>query len=100
MSELIKKLIKHMNDNFTEIAIDSKISSLHYRLTTPILLICCALVSSQQYFGDPLKCIQDRDGDDSAVAENVLNTFCFITSTYTVLDDKGIASIIQIKSFG
>jgi len=90
MIEVVRKLTKHLDMLVGKVKIDSNVSVLHYRITTILLLVFCALVSSQQYFGDPIQCIQDASGDDAAIPSHVLNTFCFITSTYTHINDKEV----------
>ncbi|GFG29677.1 hypothetical protein Cfor_07307 [Coptotermes formosanus] len=71
------------------VSVDTVVSALHHRITSAILLVCCALVSSRQYFGEPILCIQDGPDDDAAIPSKVLNTYCFITSTYTVVGPAG-----------
>lgn len=61
------------------VAIDNIVFKLHYRATVLILLIGSVLVTSRQFFGEHIRCISG-----SAVPENVINTFCFFNSTYTV----------------
>lgn len=74
--EEIKKTIKFRP---TEVVIDSPLYRLHYRATFLILLITCVLVTSQQYIGEHIHCINDK-----GVPQNVMNTFCFFTTTFTV----------------
>jgi hypothetical protein len=80
-------------------SVDTVVSALHHRVTSAILLVCCALISSRQYFGEPILCIQDGPDDDTAIPSNVLNTYCFISSTYTVVGPAGKGSycILLIK---
>ena len=37
------------------------------------------IVSAKQYVGNPIDCIHSKD-----IPEDVLNTFCWIHSTYTI----------------
>ncbi|XP_014222246.1 innexin inx7-like [Trichogramma pretiosum] len=60
-------------------AVDNLIFKLHYRATFLILVLATVLVSSRQYIGEHIRCIADK-----GVAESVINTFCFFTSTYTI----------------
>jgi hypothetical protein len=62
-----------------EVCIDNIIFQMHYKATVFILLIFSLLVTSKQYFGDPIYC-QPND----AVDENVLTTYCWIHSTFAV----------------
>ena len=80
-----------------QLALEWQLAALHHRLTVIFLVICIALACSRQYFGDPIQCMQDRQRG-SQISTKVLNTFCFVTSTYTVVDgnpkDAGIQEII------
>ncbi|KAJ9596361.1 hypothetical protein L9F63_012636 [Diploptera punctata] len=91
MQELLRQLrsrVKLGRRSSDYANVDTLVSSLHYRVTSALLLVCCALVSSRQYFGEPVLCIQDSP-DDTAIPSNVLNTYCFITTTYTVIGPSG-----------
>ncbi|XP_034244603.1 innexin inx7 [Thrips palmi] len=59
-------------------SIDNVIFRLHYRLTFWALLTATILVSSRQYIGEHIRCISDT------VPNNVINTFCFFTTTFTI----------------
>ena len=58
--------------------IDNFVFRLHYRLSVSFLLVCMALVTTTQYFGDPIKCLAD------GVPEGPLNLFCWIHSTFSI----------------
>lgn len=60
-------------------------SGLHHRLTALLLLFLMLLVSARQYLGEPVQCVQQKGGDDAPVPESVMNTYCFISTTYTVV---------------
>ncbi|KAH0550653.1 innexin inx3 [Cotesia glomerata] len=62
--------------------IDNMIFRAHYRITSAILFACCIMVTANNLIGDPINCIAD-----SAVTEHVINTFCWITYTYTLPDN-------------
>ncbi|XKL67395.1 hypothetical protein PGB90_002886 [Kerria lacca] len=68
------------------IAIDNAVAKLHYRFTFWLLLACTCLVCSRQYIGEHIRCIQDK-----GVPPHVVNTFCFFTSTYTVIQDHNMS---------
>ncbi|XP_043229955.1 innexin inx2-like [Amphibalanus amphitrite] len=57
---------------------DNNVFRLHYKATTSLLLVCCLLVTSKQYIGDPIDCIVD------GVKGKVMDTYCWIHSTFTV----------------
>jgi hypothetical protein len=87
------KVSRHSSDH---VSVDTVVSALHHRFTSAILLVCCALVTSRQYFGEPILCIQDSSDDDEAIPSRVLNTYCFVTSTYTVVRPTGKACTYSI----
>jgi len=58
--------------------IDSSFFKLHYRTTTSILFICCLLVTANDLIGSTISCI------GGSIPDNVLNTYCWITSTFSV----------------
>ncbi|XP_050436259.1 innexin inx2 [Adelges cooleyi] len=69
----VKGLLKIDN-----ICIDNNIFRLHYKATVIILVAFSLLVTSRQYIGDPIDCIVDD------VPLNVMDTYCWIYSTFTV----------------
>lgn len=60
------------------VSIDNSAFRVHYRLTFAMLLACTTLVCSRQYIGEHIRCIA------TGVPDNVVNTFCFFTTTYTL----------------
>lgn len=70
----LKSLIKVSN-----IHIDSPVFRLHYTMTVVMLFAFSLIVTTRQYVGNPIDCIHTKD-----IPEDVLNTFCWIHSTYTV----------------
>lgn len=63
----------------TKATIDNFLFKLHYRYTFIILLIGTILVTSRQYIGEHIKCIS------GTIDDHVVNTFCFIQTTFTVV---------------
>ncbi|XP_011307445.1 innexin inx3 [Fopius arisanus] len=59
--------------------IDNIVFRAHYRITSAILFACCIIVTANNLIGDPINCI-----GESAVPSHVINTFCWITYTYTL----------------
>lgn len=59
------------------VCIDNNIFRLHYKVTVIFLFASSLLVSSSQYFGDPIDCIQNDD-----IPENVIDTYCWIHATF------------------
>ncbi|XP_047352633.1 innexin inx7-like [Vespa velutina] len=61
-------------------AIDNIVFRLHYRVTFLALLVGSLLVSARQYIGEHIRCIAD-----SSINPHVIETYCFFTSTFTVV---------------
>ena len=59
--------------------IDSSFFKLHYRTTTTILFIGTILVTANSFIGKPIDCMSD-----GVVPGNVLNTYCWIMSTFSI----------------
>jgi hypothetical protein len=70
----LKNLIK-----VSHVHIDSTVFRLHYSITVMMLLAFSLIVTTRQYVGNPIDCIHNKD-----VPEDVVNTYCWIHSTYTV----------------
>ncbi|RZC32478.1 Innexin domain containing protein, partial [Asbolus verrucosus] len=78
---VIKDKIK---PKFGSHCIDNWVFQLHYRATTIIFLIATILVTSREYVGEHIKCISNMHADGFS---KVVETFCFFTSTFTVISD-------------
>ena len=63
----------------SHVHIDSWVFRLHYSVTTTCMFAFSLIVSAKQYVGNPIDCIHSKD-----IPEDVLNTFCWIHSTYTI----------------
>ncbi|KAL9698842.1 hypothetical protein quinque_002283 [Culex quinquefasciatus] len=61
-----------------QVCIDNNIFRLHYKATVVILIAFSLLVTSRQYIGDPIDCIVDE------IPLNVMDTYCWIYSTFTI----------------
>ena len=59
---------------------DSFIFRMHYRTTFVFIMGCCLLVTATQYLGDKIACLVDKD----ALPQKVIDTYCFISSTFTL----------------
>ncbi|XP_070158285.1 innexin inx3 [Polyergus mexicanus] len=59
--------------------IDNMVFRMHYRITSAILFLCCIIVTANNLIGDPINCISELGG-----AGHVINTFCWITYTFTL----------------
>lgn len=58
---------------------DSPVFRLHYRVTSALLVVCCLILAARQFVGNPIECVHAKD-----LPPEVLNTWCWIHSTYTV----------------
>lgn len=61
-------------------SIDNFIFKLHYRMSFYIFLVSTILVTSRQFIGEHIKCLSD-----GGVPTHVIETFCFFTTTFTVV---------------
>lgn len=65
---------------YQDIVIDCAIFRLHNLFTTALLMACSLIITASQYVGNPIQCIV------SGVQVHVVNTFCWISSTFTMPD--------------
>ncbi|XP_033158999.1 innexin inx4 [Drosophila mauritiana] len=73
MYAAVKPLSKYLQ--FKSVHIYDAIFTLHSKVTVALLLACTFLLSSKQYFGDPIQCFGDRDMD-------YVHAFCWIYGAY------------------
>jgi hypothetical protein len=76
------KLLGGLKDYFKiqEIQTDNAVFRLHNVFTTVLLLTCSLIITATQYVGNPISCIV------SGIPTHVVNTFCWISSTFTMPD--------------
>lgn len=62
------------------------VAKLHYRFTTLLLLLSCTLVTALEWIanGKSITCIQEGPDDSWNIPPNVINTYCYIMSTFTL----------------
>eukprot|EP00092_Neocalanus_flemingeri_P010873 GFUD01011710.1.p1 GENE.GFUD01011710.1~~GFUD01011710.1.p1 ORF type:complete len:400 (+),score=91.68 GFUD01011710.1:31-1200(+) len=62
------------------------VAKLHYRATTLLILGCCVLVTALDWIGNgnSIACIMEGDSDSWTIPPNVINTYCYIMSTFTL----------------
>ncbi|XP_064463111.1 innexin inx2-like [Ornithodoros turicata] len=77
MDQLFGSLKAVFKTDFT--VIDNHIFRLHYRVTVCILVAFSIVVTARQYIGDPIDCYSFSD-----VPKNVLDTFCWIHTTFSL----------------
>ncbi|KYN30555.1 Innexin inx1 [Trachymyrmex septentrionalis] len=78
MYKLLGGLSKYLKRQ--EIITDSVLFRLHNHFTTVLLFTCSLLVTATQYVGNPISCIVQ------GLPTNPINTYCWITSTFTMPD--------------
>ncbi|XP_042208329.1 innexin inx1-like [Homarus americanus] len=59
---------------------ESSIFRLHYQFTVVLLIGASILLTAAEFFGLPINCITNLD------QKNVINTYCWIHSTFTIQD--------------
>ncbi|XP_018334617.1 innexin inx2-like [Agrilus planipennis] len=58
--------------------IDNFVFKLHYRLTVIVLVVSSVLITTKQFFGDPIDC--EMDG----TFNNMFDTYCWIYNTHII----------------
>ena len=76
--------------------VDNAMFHLHYRMTFIIFVVCSALITAKEYFGNPIECYALK----SPIPRNVLNTYCFIMSTYTVTKHNDTSPYVVYPGVG
>ncbi|XP_059051581.1 innexin inx2-like [Achroia grisella] len=66
---------------FENVCTDNNIFRMHYKITVLMLLVFALLVSTKQFFGEPIHCMSDGENDADADA---VNSYCWIYGTYTL----------------
>lgn len=64
---------------FENVCTDNNAFRMHYKVTVIMLLVFTLMVTSKQFFGEPIHCMGDGDKDKDA-----LNSYCWIYGTYTL----------------
>jgi len=65
---------------------EGPVAKLHYRATTLVLLLSVTLVTALEWIanGKSITCIQEGPDDSWNIPPNVINTYCYIMSTFTL----------------
>lgn len=69
------------------ISTDNVIFQMHYRATVILLLAFSLAVTSRQFLGDPIHCLNPSDPD--TFSQKVLDAYCWIHSTFTLPKTHG-----------
>ncbi|XP_011548257.2 innexin inx2 [Plutella xylostella] len=65
---------------FENVCTDNNVFRMHYKVTVIMLLVFTLLVTSKQFFGEPIHCMS-YDSDKNVDA---INSYCWIYGTYTL----------------
>lgn len=63
------------------VIIDNNIFRLHYKASVIICIAFSLIITSRQYIGDPIDCIQSDD-----IPHNIIDNYCWIHATFTLPD--------------
>ncbi|CAF4869887.1 unnamed protein product [Pieris macdunnoughi] len=66
---------------FGSVCTDNNVFRMHYKATVIMLLVFMLLVTSKQFFGEPIHCMTQDKSDDNKEA---INNYCWIYGTYTL----------------
>ncbi|GFU17352.1 innexin inx2 [Nephila pilipes] len=79
--------------------IDNNVFRLHYKVTSILLVAFSILVTARQYIGDPIDCITSQE---KGIPENMLDTFCWVHSTFSLPDswEKNVGEEIPYPGVG
>ncbi|XP_073945600.1 innexin inx2-like [Choristoneura fumiferana] len=66
---------------FDNVCTDNNVFQMHYKVTVFMLLVSALLVTSKQFFGEPIHCMTDSDKDKDIDA---VNSYCWIYGIYTL----------------
>ncbi|XP_030745236.1 innexin inx2-like [Sitophilus oryzae] len=87
MQEILKhlsSLVKGFDDHT-----DNNVFKLHYKFSVILLIVFSILLSSKQYFGDPIVCETAKD-------KELIKVYCWITGTF--IQKKNIDAAAQYES--
>ncbi|GAB6032213.1 hypothetical protein CHUAL_010855 [Chamberlinius hualienensis] len=79
MLDVLGSLRGHLLKN-KGVVIDNNAFRLHYQLTTWLLIAFSIIVTSRQYFGDPIDCMSSS----SSIPDKIWDQYCWISTTFTL----------------
>ncbi|XP_038211702.1 innexin inx2-like [Zerene cesonia] len=65
---------------FGNVCTDNNVFRMHYKATVIMLLVFTLLVTSKQFFGEPIHCMTQDKADN----KEAINSYCWIYGTYTL----------------
>lgn len=63
-----------------KIRTDNNVFRLHYRFSVILLIVFSVLLSTKQYFGDPIHCHQTS----GTIPQEVLDSYCWAFGIFTI----------------
>ncbi|KAF2358624.1 Innexin [Trinorchestia longiramus] len=75
--------------------VDDPVFRLHYRWTTSLCFLSCALVAASDIFGDPIQCLT-TEGE----APKPMTTYCWVSSTFTINTSTASGEEGHYESYG
>ncbi|CAL4075286.1 unnamed protein product, partial [Meganyctiphanes norvegica] len=75
--------------------VDNAVFHLHYRVTFLIFLISSMLVTAKEFLGTPIQCLAGK-----GVSAKVLNTYCWIMSTFSLPSQLGRGEAAAYEGLG
>uniref|UniRef100_A0A2A4K4P2 Innexin n=1 Tax=Heliothis virescens TaxID=7102 RepID=A0A2A4K4P2_HELVI len=66
---------------FENVCTDNNVFRMHYKVTVIMLLVFTLLVTSKQFFGEPIHCMNDNEKDTD---KDAVNSYCWIYGTYSL----------------
>ncbi|XP_013198065.1 innexin inx2 [Amyelois transitella] len=71
---------------YENVCTDNNVFRMHYKVTVIMLLVFTLLVTSKQFFGEPIHCMADSEKDTD---KDAVNSYCWIYGTYTLKSRLG-----------
>ncbi|KAA0201481.1 Innexin [Hyalella azteca] len=75
--------------------VDDAVFRLHYRWTTSLCFLACALVAASDMFGEPIQCLMN-----GGEAPKPYTTFCWVSSTFTINTSNADGESGHYESYG
>ncbi|CAG4937181.1 unnamed protein product [Parnassius apollo] len=66
---------------YKSVCTDNNVFRLHYKITVIMLLMFTVMVTSKQFFGEPIHCMSESDENND---KDAINNYCWIYGTYTL----------------
>ncbi len=77
---------------FDKIKVDNVVFALHTKATTLFLVGASLIVTAEMFIGDPIQC----HGDGEVVDDTLLDTYCWIHSTFVISNQTVEVSLLNL----